>query len=419
MVGAAAVTVIAAVPVCPSLVAVMVTGPPAVTPVTSPLDETVAMDALLVVHVTVRPVSTFPAASVVVAVNCTVAPTFTVAVPGLTDTDVTGAAVAVTVIAAVPLCPSLVAVIVTGPPAVTPVTSPVDETVATAALLVVHVTVRPVSTFPAASCVVAVSCTVAPTATAAGVGVTVTDATGAGAVTVIAAVPLCPSLVAVIVAVPAVTPVTSPVPDTVATPGALLAHVTVRPVSTFAAASFVVAVNCTVCPTTTAAGVGVTVTDATGVVTVIAAVPVFPSLVAVIVAVPAAAPVTRPAAFTVATVVLLLVHVTVRPVSTFPAASFVVAVSCTVAPTATAAGAGVTVTDATGVGGVVVSLPQAASTSTLAPRSRVARPLTLVSRIMRTSWVRVLLCRISGGVHFSARPRRLLILRREGRGATL
>ncbi len=185
MVGAAAVTVIAAVPVCPSLVAVMVTGPPAVTPVTSPVDETVAMAALLVVHVTVRPVSTFPAASVVVAVNCTVAPTFTVAVPGLTDTDVTGAAVAVTVIAAVPLCPSLVAVIVTGPPAVTPVTSPVDETVATAALLVVHVTVRPVSTFPAASCVVAVSCTVAPTATAAGVGVTVTDATGAGAVTVI------------------------------------------------------------------------------------------------------------------------------------------------------------------------------------------------------------------------------------------
>ncbi len=329
-------------------------------------------------------------------------------------------AAAVTVIAAVPVCPSLVAVMVTGPPAVTPVTSPVDETVAMAALLVVHVTVRPVSTFPAASVVVAVNCTVAPTFTVAVPGLTDTDVTGAAvAVTVIAAVPLCPSLVAVIVAVPAVTPVTSPVPDTVATPGALLAHVTVRPVSTFAAASFVVAVNCTVCPTTTAAGVGVTVTDATGVVTVIAAVPVFPSLVAVIVAVPAAAPVTRPAAFTVATVVLLLVHVTVRPVSTFPAASFVVAVSCTVAPTATAAGAGVTVTDATGVGGVVVSLPQAASTSTLAPRSRVARPLTLVSRIMRTSWVRVLLCRISGGVHFSARPRRLLILRREGRGATL
>src|SRR5436309_12826864 len=102
MVGAAAVTVIAAVPVCPSLVAVMVTGPPAVTPVTSPVDETVAMAASLVVHVTVRPVSTFPAASVVVAVNCTVAPTSTVAVPGLTDTDATGAAVAVTGTAAAP-----------------------------------------------------------------------------------------------------------------------------------------------------------------------------------------------------------------------------------------------------------------------------------------------------------------------------
>src|SRR3989442_1038977 len=39
---------------------------------------------------------------------------------------------------------------------------------------------------------------------------------GAGAVTVIAALPLCPSLVAVIVAGPAATPVTSPLPLTVA-----------------------------------------------------------------------------------------------------------------------------------------------------------------------------------------------------------
>ena len=60
------------------------------------------------------------------------------------------------------------------------------------------------------------------------------------------------------------------------------------------------------------------------------AVPFFPSLVAVIVAEPAALPVTRPVVFTVAVDVLPLVHVTARPASGLPLASFGVAVSCTV-----------------------------------------------------------------------------------------
>src|SRR2546425_616685 len=63
-----------------------------------------------------------------------------------------------------------------------------------------------------------------------------------GAVT--PAVPLIVSLVAVIVAVPAATPVASPLPLTVAAAVLLLAHVTVRPVSVFPAASLVTAVNC-------------------------------------------------------------------------------------------------------------------------------------------------------------------------------
>src|SRR5512145_1378348 len=50
-------------------------------------------------------------------------------------------------------------------------------------------------------------------------------------VTVMLELPLCPSLVAVIVAEPAPAPVTRPVPDTVATPVALLSHVIARPVS--------------------------------------------------------------------------------------------------------------------------------------------------------------------------------------------
>jgi hypothetical protein len=67
--------------------------------------------------------------------------------------------------------------------------------------------------------------------------------------TVTPAVALWPSLVAVIVAVPARTPVTSPLGDTVATAGALEAQVMVRPVSAVPAESWGVAVSCTVCPT--------------------------------------------------------------------------------------------------------------------------------------------------------------------------
>jgi hypothetical protein len=60
---------------------------------------------------------------------------------------------------------------------------------------------------------------------------------------------------------------------------------------------------------------------------VIVAVPVFPSLVAVIVADPGDTPVTDPLEFTVAIPVALLLQVMVRPVSTFPAGSRVVALS--------------------------------------------------------------------------------------------
>jgi hypothetical protein len=65
-----------------------------------------------------------------------------------------------------------------------------------------------------------------------------------------------------------------------------------------------------------------------GALTVIVAVPVFPSLVAVIVAVPAETPVTTPVfGSTDATPALLVDHVTVRPLSVLPALSFKVAVN--------------------------------------------------------------------------------------------
>ncbi len=91
-------------------------------------------------------------------------------------TAATGATVTVTL--AVPLCPSLVAVIVTGPPAATPLTSPLPFTLAIALVLDCQVMTRPVNGLPFASLRVAVSCTVCPTVRLAVAGVTVTEATG-------------------------------------------------------------------------------------------------------------------------------------------------------------------------------------------------------------------------------------------------
>src|SRR6184192_802118 len=285
----------------------------------------------------------------------------------------------VTVIADVPLRPSLVAVIVTGPPAATPLTSPLPFTLAIALLLDCQVTTRPVNGLPFASLGVAVSCTVLPTATPAVAGVTVTDATGTG-VTVMAAVPFWPSLVAVIVAEPATLPVTSPVPVTVATDVLLLAHVTERPVRMLPLASRRVALSCTVWPAGTLADAGLTVTVATGTpLTVMLAVPLCPSLVAVIVTgPPAATPLTSPLPFTLAIALLLDCQVITRPVNGLPLASRGVAVSCTVCPIATVPELGVTVTAATGAS-VTVTLavplcPSLVAVSVTGPPA--ATPLT-------------------------------------------
>jgi len=62
-------------------------------------------------------------------------------------------------------------------------------------------------------------------------------------VTVIVDVPLCPSLVAVITAVPVAFAVTRPAGETLADAGLLDDHVTVRPVRTLPFTSLVVAVS--------------------------------------------------------------------------------------------------------------------------------------------------------------------------------
>ena len=140
--------------------------------------------------------------------------------------------------------------------------------------------------------------------------------------------PICPSLVAVIVVVPTSSVVTRPPLLTVATAVFELLHTIARPVSTLLDASRVTAVACDVAPTATDVGASDTLTLATGAaVTVSTALPICPSLVAVIVAVPTASVVTRPPLFTVATAVFELLQVTVRPASTLLDASRVTAVA--------------------------------------------------------------------------------------------
>src|SRR6266568_2282775 len=347
--GAAAGTVIAELPLFPSLVAVIFAKPVA-TPVTSPLPFTVATPGASVDQVIALPESGLPLASSGVAVSCCVVPMNTEADAGLTLTDATGTGF--TMIAALALFPSLVAVILAEPtPAA--VTRPLAFTVATLAASVDQMIARPESGLPLASSGVAVSCCVPPTRIVALVGLKLTDATGT--MTVIAALPLLPSLAAVMLAVPAASAVTSPLPFTVATPGASLDQVIVRPESGLPLASSGVAVSCWVPPTTIVAAVGLTVSDATGIVTVTAAVALLPSLVAVTFAEPAATAVTSPLASTVATPAASVDHVMTRPVRTLPSASWSVAVICCVAPTPTVAAVGLTLTDATGAGFTVMA----------------------------------------------------------------
>ena len=182
----------------------------------------------------------------------------------LKQVPVGGGSGVLTVIAAVPLFVSDVAVMVAEPD-VTPLTRPLELTVATDVLLLVQLIVRPASVLPFASLGVAVSWTVCPAVTEADAGLTVTVATGRmTALTVRAAEPLCPSLVAVIVADPAVTPVASPLPSTLATELLELAQVIARPPSAVPVESSGIATNCTVLPTDAVALVGSTATWATG-----------------------------------------------------------------------------------------------------------------------------------------------------------
>src|SRR2546426_10494000 len=118
---------------------------------------------------------------------------------------------------------------------------------------------------------------------------------------------------------------------------------------------------------------GETATEATGtIVTVIVAVLLLPSLVAVIVAGPGVTPATRPLPLTVATLVSPLAHVTVRPVRVPPPKSLGVAVSCSVCRTRMLAVAGEIVTEATVVAGAPGAGARRPTTGTETPTTRLA-----------------------------------------------
>jgi hypothetical protein len=162
---------------------------------------------------------------------------------------------------------------------------------------------------------------------------TVTVATGA-ALTVTVADPVLPSLVAVMVAVPAAMAVTSPSELTEATPGVPEVQAMGRPVRTLLFASFRVAVAWVVPPTVIEEEERDTAMLATGtLLTVTVAEPLFPSLVAVMLQLPTPVDVTTPDALTVATAASLVDHTTARPVRMLLLASLTVALAWVVAPT--------------------------------------------------------------------------------------
>lgn len=313
------------------MVAVIVADPVA-TAVTSPVADTVVTLLGVLDHVTLRPVSVLPLASLAVAESCTVCPGVSDAVPGVSVTEATAASVTDTL--AVPLCPPLEAVMV-ALPAATAVIWPLALTVATPVLLLVHVTARPASTVPLVSLSVAVSCAVPPTVRLVVDGETVTDATAAGdaAATVTCAVPLTPSLVAVMIAAPTATAVTIPLVDTVAMLVFEDDHVTARPVSTVPCASSVVTesgVNCFGVSDTDDGDTRTVATGAGELVTVAVAVAVTLPAVAVICVDPVATSVTIPESETVATLAFDDAHRTVTLLSGCPLALVTVATTATV-----------------------------------------------------------------------------------------
>src|SRR5439155_18531352 len=170
-----------AVPDFPSVLAVMVTGPPWETPSTTPVVVTDAISGALDCHEKGRPARGRYEASSAIAVKGSVCPTSSPVWPGVTTTWSTGTGRTVT--CASPVTPSTVAWIRTGPPRATPLTRPEEETDAIEGLLEDHTTVRPGTATPPEVFGVASSWRVEPSRTSELAGVTSTLATSSTSAT--------------------------------------------------------------------------------------------------------------------------------------------------------------------------------------------------------------------------------------------
>jgi hypothetical protein len=234
-------------------------------------------------------------------------------------------------------------------PVATPVTKPADDTFATAALLDVKMTVGEVTICPLASVTIADKGVDTPTASVSVDGVRVTDPVPAAA-TVTVAVPTFPSMVPVILAVPAAIPLTTPAVETVAMLGLADAHVTTRSLRTLPLASVGEADSGDVVPTPIVTVFGDMVTASTAneaLVTVTVDVPDCPvALVAVTVDEPVATPVIVPVGETVTIFGSLEVQVNVV-LTEVPSLSRAVTVSGAVEPTDSVTSPGRTDTVAT------------------------------------------------------------------------
>ena len=132
-------------------------------------------------------------------------------------------------------------------PLATAVTSPLDETVAISVFEEIQVTEASPIALPPESLTVVVRVAVSPAVMNVSESLEIVRVE-ADCATVTAAVPLAEPEVAVMVAVPLATEVTSPVDDTVAAVVSDDVHVTVAPDMVLPPASFTVAANVTVSP---------------------------------------------------------------------------------------------------------------------------------------------------------------------------
>jgi len=344
--GNVTVTVHVAVLLLSAVVTVM-TAVPALTAVTFPLASTAATALLPEVHVTALFVAF---EGLMVAVRVSVPLTNRLKVFLLSDTLLTWTLFTVTLHVAV-LLPSAVLTVIVAVPAFSPVTSPPELTLATPSLFDVHVTVLLVA-FEGLT--VAVRVDVLPTFKVIELLLRLTPVTGTVTVTVQVAVLLLSAVVTVIVAVPALTAVTTPSDDTVATLLLLVVQVTALFV---AFEGLIVAVRVSLPLTCMSSVVLLSETLLTWtLLTVTVQVAVRPpsTVLTVMTAVPALKPVTSPAELTLATDSLAVDHITAGFVADDGAT---VALSVEVLPTSrpsvllfkdtpvTGIGAGVTVTE--------------------------------------------------------------------------